>query len=86
LSENENGGFNLAPFSYFNAVSSDPPLLMLSVGKKPDGSPKDTRVNIEQRSRFVIHIAHRELVDPLGRLGPDRYVTFGETLHIPRPN
>lgn len=56
LSENADGGFNLAPFSYFNAVCSDPPLIMLSVGKKPDGSFKDTRVNIEQRGHFVIHI------------------------------
>ena len=32
LSENENGSYNLAPYSFFNAVSSDPPLLMFSVG------------------------------------------------------
>jgi len=61
LSENAAGDFNLAPFSYFNAVCSDPPLIMLSIGRKPDGSPKDTRVNIEQRGHFVVHIAHREL-------------------------
>ena len=60
LSENAGGGLNLAPFSYFTAVSSDPPLIMLSVGKKPDGSFKDTRVNIEQRGHFVVHIPHRE--------------------------
>jgi flavin reductase (DIM6/NTAB) family NADH-FMN oxidoreductase RutF len=59
LSANEGGSFNLAPFSYFNAVSSDPPLIMLSIGKKPDGSHKDTRVNIEQRGDFVIHIPHQ---------------------------
>ena len=57
LSENDNSSFNLAPFSYFSAVSSDPPLLMLSIGEKPDGSPKDTRVNIIERSHCVIHIA-----------------------------
>ncbi len=56
LSLNHNHSFNLAPFSYFNAVSSDPPLVMLSVGKKSDGSFKDTRVNIEARPDFVIHI------------------------------
>lgn len=61
LSENAAGDFNLAPFSYFNAVCSDPPLIMLSIGRKPDGDPKDTRVNIEQRGHFVVHIAHREL-------------------------
>lgn len=58
LSENAGGDYNLAPFSYFNAVCSDPPLVMLSLGKKPDGSAKDTRVNIEARNEFTIHIPH----------------------------
>lgn len=58
LSKNEDGGLNLAPFSYFNAVCSDPPLVMLSVGKKSDGAPKDTRENILQREAFVVHIPH----------------------------
>jgi len=63
LSQNANGSLNLAPFSYFNAVCSDPPLVMLSIGKKPDGSEKDTRVNIRDRKHFVIHIAHREMAE-----------------------
>ena len=61
LSDNGNDSFNLAPFSYFNGVASDPPLLMVSVGKKPDGSLKDTRTNIIERNEFVIHIPHREM-------------------------
>jgi len=65
LSENSDHSYNLAPFSYFSAVCSDPPLLMISVGKKPDGSHKDTRVNIEQRREFVVHIAHREMLEDL---------------------
>ena len=67
LSEIEQDRYNLAPFSYFNAVCSDPPLIMLSVGKKPDGSFKDTRVNIERRKDFVVHIAHREVLDDLNQ-------------------
>lgn len=65
LSENADGSLNLAPFSYFNAVNSDPPLLSLSVGSKPDGSLKDTRANILQRKRFVVHIAHTEMLEAL---------------------
>lgn len=65
LSENSNGSFNLAPFSYFNAVSSNPPLLMISVGKKPDGSHKDTRINIEARKDFIVHIPHRGLLSEM---------------------
>lgn len=60
LTENQNASLNLAPFSYFSAVSSNPPLIMISIGKKPDGSLKDTRLNIVERSHFVVHIAHRQ--------------------------
>lgn len=67
LSENPAGDYNLAPFSYFNAVCSDPPLVMLSLGKKPDGTPKDTRINIEARHDFVIHLPHRELLQPMNQ-------------------
>jgi len=65
LSENADGGLNLAPFSYFTAVSSDPPLIMISTGRKPDGGPKDTRVNVEQRCDFVVMIPHAELLEPM---------------------
>jgi len=65
LSDNGDSGFNLAPFSYFNAVCSDPPLLMLSIGRKSDGSIKDTRRNIVERSEFVVHIAHSALLPQL---------------------
>jgi len=51
---------NLAPFSYFTAVSSTPALLMLSVGKKPTGEPKDTLTNIVKNKKMVIHIASEE--------------------------
>ena len=57
LSKNEGGNYNLAPFSYFNAVCSDPPLLAISIGRQPDGREKDTLVNITARREFVIHIA-----------------------------
>ncbi|WP_275098155.1 flavin reductase family protein [Sedimenticola hydrogenitrophicus] len=65
LSENDAGDYNLAPFSYFNAVCSDPPLIMISLGKKPDGAPKDTRVNIEARRSFVVHIAGVDQINQL---------------------
>lgn len=61
LTENESGSYNLAPYSYFNALSSDPAMAVLSVGMQADGSLKDTRVNLEEREFGVIHIAHREM-------------------------
>ena len=59
LSENEGGGFNLAPFSYFTAVCSEPPLVMFSAGKKSETEFKDTVANIKVRKHFVIHIPSR---------------------------
>ncbi len=57
LTENEGGDYNLAPYSYFSAVCSDPALLMVSIGLQDDGREKDTLRNIRERSQFVIHIA-----------------------------
>lgn len=53
----EKRNFNLAPFSYFSAVSSNPPLLMISVGLKDIDTAKDTTINSQQGSKAVIHIA-----------------------------
>ncbi len=65
LSQNANGSYNLAPFSYFSALCSDPPLIGISIGKKTDGSLKDTRTNILERRYFVVHIAHAEQLHTL---------------------
>ncbi len=77
LSLNEDGSHNLAPFSFFNAVCSDPPLLLLSVGKKSDGSIKDTRRNIASGRPFVIHIAGVELSEALNNSAAER--AYGES-------
>lgn len=63
LSENPSGDYNLAPFSFFTALTSSPPLILISAGKKPGGERKDTRTNIEARGHFVVHIAHREMAE-----------------------
>jgi len=67
VSENTNGSINLAPFSYFNAVSSNPPLVMISAGIKPGGVAKDTLNNIRQRKDFVLHIVSLEQLDAMNQ-------------------
>ena len=67
LSENSSGSFNLAPFSYFTAVSSDPALLMFSIGKKNSNENKDTLENIRLRNQFVVHIADTSLSKELNQ-------------------
>lgn len=59
--------YNLAPFSFFTAVCSDPPLLMFSAGKKATGDEagqvKDTCRNIQENKHFVLHIASTDMLD-----------------------
>lgn len=56
---------NLAPFSFFNGISSNPPCLMISVSRKDDGSKKDTLRNIEETGQFVVNSANEWLIEPL---------------------
>jgi len=60
LTDSGNENYNLAPFSYFTAVSSKPALLMLSLGKKPNGDNKDTLTNVLKNKKMVIHIANEQ--------------------------
>jgi flavin reductase (DIM6/NTAB) family NADH-FMN oxidoreductase RutF len=54
---------NLAPFSFFNGVSSDPPVVSIAVSTKRDGSKKDTWRNIEETGEYVINVVVPELMD-----------------------
>ncbi|NLB20224.1 MAG: flavin reductase family protein [Clostridium sp.] len=50
----EDGTVNGAPFSYYNVVSSDPPLISLAIQRK-NGGMKDTARNILKEKAFVVH-------------------------------
>jgi flavin reductase (DIM6/NTAB) family NADH-FMN oxidoreductase RutF len=50
------GVLNAAPFSYFQALSSKPPMVMISVGRRRGGDAKDTRRNIEATRDFVVNL------------------------------
>jgi len=58
----EDGVLNGAPFSYFNIVSSNPPMISLSV-QRSGGKQKDTARNILQKKEFVVHIVDEQNVE-----------------------
>ncbi len=58
---------NLAPFSYFTGISSNPPTLCFAPSRKRDGSKKDTLINIEQTGEFVVNTVHGELLKPMSQ-------------------
>ncbi|WP_339255734.1 flavin reductase family protein [Paenibacillus sp. FSL P2-0136] len=57
----ENGVLNGAPFSYFNIVSSNPPMISISI-QHAGGQPKDTARNIKHMKEFVVHIVDEQNV------------------------
>ena len=57
------GVVNLAPFSYFNLVSENPPIVIFSPARKPDGEKKDTLRNLEIVPEFVINLVSESLAD-----------------------
>ena len=61
--DNNEQHYNLAPFSYFTGISTDPGLLMISVTKKPNGETKDTLINVLKNKKMVIHIASNAQAD-----------------------
>ena len=54
-SKSPSGIVNLAPFSFFNLFGVNPPVVVFSPTLRPDGSKKDTHLNIEATGEFVIH-------------------------------
>lgn len=63
----ENGVINGAPFSYFNIVTADPPLISLSIQRKAGNVMKDTARNIVDTHSFVIHIVDETNVEEINR-------------------
>ncbi|WP_020408483.1 flavin reductase family protein [Hahella ganghwensis] len=71
------GQYNLAPFSFFNALASAPPTLIVSIGKKPDGDLKDTRANLVEGRPCVVHIASADQVQMVS--DSSRTLGYGES-------
>lgn len=55
-----NGTYNLAPFSFFNVVSTDPPVVMFGAGQHSD-RPKDTSTYAEESGEFSVNIVSFEM-------------------------
>jgi len=51
---------NIAPFSYFTPLSSKPATLIVSIGHRPDGTPKDTLRNLRETKKCVVCIVDEE--------------------------
>jgi flavin reductase (DIM6/NTAB) family NADH-FMN oxidoreductase RutF len=56
--QSEDGNVNLAPYSYFNALCDNPPMVMFSTtNSRSEGVIKDTLQNVESQGEFVVNMA-----------------------------
>ncbi len=61
---NEDGGVNAAPYSAYNYLSIDPPVVGFGVADRPDDDPdpKDTARNLRRTGEFVVNVVTEDLL------------------------
>lgn len=70
---------NLAPFSFFNVVCSNPPtLLFCPMIRGMDSSPKDTLNNVRQTGEFVVNIVTEDLLNAMNDTSIEAPSEFNE--------
>lgn len=80
----EDGSYNLAPFSFFNVVSTSPPTVIFSAGRHSD-RPKDSVTFAEKAGVFTVNIVSAQLAGAMsvtsGSFGPgeDEFAIAGLT-------
>lgn len=80
LTENENGTYNLAPFSYSGAISHTPITVIFSCGmRRGDRSvKKDTWANIQRTKKCVVHIPSVENIEDVNNSGAELEIGTSE--------
>lgn len=61
------GRANAAPFSFFNVMGHDPPLLVLGIERGPAGAPKDTAANVRATGEFVVNLVCESIAERMNR-------------------
>jgi flavin reductase (DIM6/NTAB) family NADH-FMN oxidoreductase RutF len=59
------GSVNAAPFSFFNAVSGNPPVVAIGIGGRGPGDVKDTGGNIRRTGQFVVNLVSNALAEQM---------------------
>ncbi len=61
------GVVNAAPFSFFNLLGADPPIVGICPGDRDDGTPKDTARNIRLTHEFVVNLVDEALAEAMNQ-------------------
>jgi flavin reductase (DIM6/NTAB) family NADH-FMN oxidoreductase RutF len=61
------GKINAAPFSFFNVLGANPPIVAFAPGDRDDGTPKDTARNIRLTHEFVVNLVDEAIAEPMNQ-------------------
>jgi flavin reductase (DIM6/NTAB) family NADH-FMN oxidoreductase RutF len=72
-SMDENGRLNAAPFSAYNYLCTDPPIIGIGVTNRPGEAavPKDTARNIRRTGEFVVNVVTEDIADKMNICATD---------------
>lgn len=81
----DEGIINVAPFSYFIPLSSEPPTFIVSIGHKKDGTPKDTLHNIRLHKKATICLVQEHHLEKMHLSSASLEKHQSETEHFDIP-
>ena len=82
------GAENAAPFSFFNVMGEDPPIVVISMDRRGGGARKDSARNILETSQFVVNMVDEGILERMHRCSidfPPEVSEFAESGLTPAP-
>src|SRR5215475_3043057 len=76
-----NGRINAAPFSFFNLMGANPPILAFAPGDRDDGTPKDTARNIRLTHEFVVNLVDESIAEAMNQCAASLPYGDNELVH-----
>jgi flavin reductase (DIM6/NTAB) family NADH-FMN oxidoreductase RutF len=61
------GKVNAAPFSFFNVLGAQPPIVAFAPGDRDNGTPKDTALNVRATHEFVVNLVDEGIAEAMNQ-------------------
>ena len=75
------GKINAAPFSFFNLMGAEPPIVAIAPGNRDDGTPKDTARNIRLTHEFVVNLVDESIAEAMNKCAASLPYGENELVH-----
>jgi len=75
------GKINAAPFSFFNLLGAQPPILAFAPGDRDNGTPKDTALNIRATHEFVVNLVDEKIAEAMNQCAASLPYGVNELVH-----